>query len=124
MRRLHIVLLSLAIAFCAAGTNAWAQRGGGHGGGGGGFHGGGGGGFELFLQPVDEMTMVAVAANATASPPPSNCSSGALMGGMVHACVAMLLDRRENARCHACSAGMSSGRGVTPLSSPPQHFFQ
>ncbi len=47
MRRLHIVLLALAIA---AGTNAWAQRGGGghgggggRGGGGGGFHGGGGG---------------------------------------------------------------------------------
>jgi hypothetical protein len=47
MRRLHIVLLSLAIAFGVAGTNAWAQRGGGgHGGGGGGFHGGGGGGFR------------------------------------------------------------------------------
>jgi len=44
MRRLQIVLLSLAIAFSVAGTNAWAQRGGGgHGGGGGGFHGGGGG---------------------------------------------------------------------------------
>lgn len=46
MRRLHIVLLSLAIALSLAGTNAWAQRGGGHGGGGGGFHGGGGGGFH------------------------------------------------------------------------------
>ena len=46
MRRLHIVLLSLAIAFGAAGTSAWAQRGGGGHGGGGGFHGGGGGGFH------------------------------------------------------------------------------
>jgi len=45
MRRLHIVLLSLAIAMGVAGTNAWAQRGaGGHGGGG--SHGGGGGGFR------------------------------------------------------------------------------
>ena len=51
MRRLHIVLLSLAIGLCAAGTNVWARSGGGHGGGGGrggggGFHGGGGGGFH------------------------------------------------------------------------------
>src|SRR5690242_21097354 len=41
MRSLHILLLSLAISFFAAGANAWAQRGGGfHGSGG--FHGGGG----------------------------------------------------------------------------------
>ncbi len=45
MRRLHIVLLSLVMGLTLAGTNAWAQRGGG-GHGGGGFHGGGGGGFH------------------------------------------------------------------------------
>jgi hypothetical protein len=40
MRRLHMFVLSLAIAFGLAGANAWARGGGGHGGGG--FHGGGG----------------------------------------------------------------------------------
>jgi hypothetical protein len=43
-RRLHIFLLSLAIAFCAGGTNALARGRGGHGGGGGGSRGGYGGG--------------------------------------------------------------------------------
>ena len=60
MRRLHIVLLSLAIAFCAAGTNAWAQRGGGG-------HGGGGGGGVVSMAAGAEAFTAATAVEAFAA---------------------------------------------------------